>query len=328
MKNSMIKKLFVCLLCMVLSCQLFGQMKIYNNGSVIIGANSLNNSSSQLQVFGNNKTLGSKNFSVSFSLEDHGSARIEGLTQFNGSAWSSFYSKQGTLNYAAYYDGSTMVNGSTYACSDINLKENIRPIDHPLERVLQLNGIVFDFKKDSLDYPEESLEFMESCRTNNLGFIAQEVQEVLPELVIEDIASGILALNYNGFSAVLVEAIKEQQETIESLQREIEELKGGTRGIYNETESNNDSENCLFQNRPNPTNSTTIIECNLDANSKRACIAIYNLNGLQLKEYPIEQSGKNVITINANEFDPGIYLYSLLVDGRLIDTKRMVVTSK
>lgn len=328
MKSNMIKQFFACLLCMVLSCQLFGQMKIYNNGSVIIGANSLNNSSSQLQVFGNNKTLGSKNFSVSFSLEDHGSARIEGLTQFNGSAWSSFYSKQGTLNYAAYYDGSTMVNGSTYACSDINLKENIRPIDHPLERVLQLNGIVFDFKKDSLDYPEESLEFMESCRTNNLGFIAQEVQEVLPELVIEDIASGILALNYNGFSAVLVEAIKEQQETIESLQREIEELKGGTRGIYNETESNNDSENCLFQNRPNPTNSTTIIECNLDANSKRACIAIYNLNGLQLKEYPIEQSGKNVITINANEFDPGIYLYSLLVDGRLIDTKRMVVTSK
>ena len=328
MKNSMIKKLFVCLLCMVLSCQLFGQMKIYNNGSVIIGANSLNNSSSQLQVFGNNKTLGSKNFSVSFSLEDHGSARIEGLTQFNGSAWSSFYSKQGTLNYAAYYDGSTMVNGSTYACSDINLKENIRPIDHPLERVLQLNGIVFDFKKDSLDYPEESLEFMESCRTNNLGFIAQEVQEVLPELVIEDIASGILALNYNGFSAVLVEAIKEQQETIESLQREIEELKGGTRGIYNETGADNNPENCLFQNRPNPTNSTTIIECNLDANSKKACIAIYNLNGLQLKEYPIEQSGKNVITINANEFDPGIYLYSLLVDGRLIDTKRMVITSK
>lgn len=328
MKSNVIKHFFAYLLCMVLSCQMFGQMKIYNNGSVAIGENSLNNSNSQLLVVGNNKTLGSKNFSVSFSLGDHGSARIEGLTQFNGSAWSSFYSKQGTLNYAAYYDGCTMVNGSTYACSDINLKENIRPIDHPLERVLQLNGIVFDFKKDSLDYPEESLEFMESCRTNNLGFIAQEVQDVLPELVIEDIASGILALNYNGFSAVLVEAIKEQQETIESLQRELEELKGGTRGIFNEMETGIRSENCLFQNRPNPTNSTTIIECNLDANSKRACIAIYNLNGLQLKEYPIEQSGKNVITINANEFDPGIYLYSLLVDGRLIDTKRMVITSK
>lgn len=60
MKNSMIKQLFAFTLCMVLSCQMFGQMKIYNNGSVAIGANSLNNSSSKLLVFGNNKTLGSK----------------------------------------------------------------------------------------------------------------------------------------------------------------------------------------------------------------------------------------------------------------------------
>lgn len=66
----------------------------------------------------------------------------------------------------------------------------------------------------------------------------------------------------------------------------------------------------------------------LDANAKDAHIVVCNLNGLQLKEYSVEQYGRNIITINANEFVPGMYLYSLLVDGRLIDTKRMVVTSK
>ena len=326
MKNG--TKSIACLMCMVLSCQMFGQMKVYNNGSVTVGANSLNNSSSQLTVFGNNKTLGSKNFSVSFSLDDFGCAKIEGLTQFNGRAWSSFYAKQGTLNYAAYYDGNVMVYGNSYASSDLNLKENIRPIDHPLESVLQLNGIVFDFKKDSIEYPEEFMGFMESCRTNNLGFIAQEVQYVMPELVIEDIASGTLALNYNGFSAVLVEAIKEQQNTIQSLKKEVEELKRCTRNFIDETDVENDSGNCLFQNCPNPASSSTTIEFYLDANAKDAHIVVCNLNGLQLKEYSVEQYGRNIITINANEFVPGMYLYSLLVDGRLIDTKRMVVTSK
>lgn len=45
-------------------------------------------------------------------------------------------------------------------------------------------------------------------------------------------------------------------------------------------------------------------------------------------EYPVYNQGKNTVTIQANEFKPGIYIYSLLVDGKLIDTKRMVITSK
>ena len=42
----------------------------------------------------------------------------------------------------------------------------------------------------------------------------------------------------------------------------------------------------------------------------------------------INHQGRNTVTVEANEFKPGIYMYSLLVDGKLIDTKRMVVTSK
>ena len=60
----------------------------------------------------------------------------------------------------------------------------------------------------------------------------------------------------------------------------------------------------------------------------KAIIAVYDLNGLQLKEYPVYHHGKNTVTIEANEFKPGIYMYSFLVDGKLVDTKRMVITSK
>lgn len=316
--------LFLSLLFMTLLS--FGQLSVSSNGVATVGSNTSNNSSSKLVVYGNNKTNGSHNFSVSFTQNDHGGARIEGLRS-SGNSWSSFYSKQGTLSYAAYYDGSTFVNGSMYARSDINFKENIRPIDNPLQRLMLLNGVLFDFKKDSLDYPDENHDFIESCRTDNLGFIAQEVQDVFPELVVEDITNGHLGLNYDGFSAILVEAIKEQQRTIEALQKEISELKGNAKGTIG-LEDTQTSACVLYQNSPNPTSSSTTIECYLDTYDSRATIAVYNLNGSQLKEYPLYQQGRNTVTIAANEFKPGIYIYSLLVNGNLIDTKRMVITSK
>ena len=50
------------------------------------------------------------------------------------------------------------------------------------------------------------------------------------------------------------------------------------------------------------------------------------MQGLQLKSYVIFTKGKSDITINGNEFQPGMYLYTLIVDGREIGTKRMILT--
>ena len=91
--------------------------------------------------------------------------------------------------------------------SDIKLKENIKPIESALDKVSRLQGVTFNWKKSDsiLDIKED------------IGFIAQDVQKVLPELVREN-KEGMLSMRHQGIAPILLEAIKE-------LKAEIEELK-------------------------------------------------------------------------------------------------------
>lgn len=159
-----------------------------------------------------------------------------------------------------------------------------------------------------------------------LGLNANEIEAVLPEAIRHD-PQGAVCINYQALIPVLIEGFKEQQRTIEMLQKQIDELKSGYRETDGTVEQES-SKNALFQNVPNPTNASTSIDCYLDSNVSKATITVYDMNGLQLKEYSVYNQGKNTITIKSNEFKPGMYMYSLLVDGKLIDTKRMVITSK
>ena len=88
--------------------------------------------------------------------------------------------------------------------SDINLKENIHQIKNPLDKIIQINGVGFRWK----DSKEEAI-----------GVIAQDIEEVIPELV--KISNGTKTVNYNGLVGVLIEAIKEQQRQIEELKKQI-----------------------------------------------------------------------------------------------------------
>ncbi len=54
---------------------------------------------------------------------------------------------------------------------------------------------------------------------------------------------------------------------------------------------------------------------------------VYNLNGLELSSYPIHDVGEGFIEINGSNFKAGMYLYSLLIDETLVDTKKMVLTN-
>jgi hypothetical protein len=85
--------------------------------------------------------------------------------------------------------------------SDINLKENIKTLENPIEKVMQLNGVSFDWKE---------------TQEPSIGVIAQEVEKIFPELVK---TGENKTVNYNGLIGVLIEAIKDQQ-------KQIEELKG------------------------------------------------------------------------------------------------------
>ena len=77
---------------------------------------------------------------------------------------------------------------------------------------------------------------------------------------------------------------------------------------------------------PNPFNTATTIGFSLPASTITASVYVYNMNGVQLKSYPIDQRGKGNITIQGSEFREGMFLYALIADGKVIDTKRMILT--
>jgi hypothetical protein len=100
--------------------------------------------------------------------------------------------------------GDVMITGVTTStdfnsASDINLKTNIKTIENPIEKIIQINGVTFNWKKDARP---------------SVGVIAQEIEKVFPELVQGEDPKTV---NYNGLVGLLIECIKEQQVEIDYL---------------------------------------------------------------------------------------------------------------
>ena len=93
--------------------------------------------------------------------------------------------------------------------SDITLKENIKPIENALDKVEKLQGVTFDWKEQDITDIKE-----------DIGFIAQDVQKVLPELVREN-DNGKLSMRHQGVIPVLVEAIKDLKAELDELKKQI-----------------------------------------------------------------------------------------------------------
>lgn len=83
----------------------------------------------------------------------------------------------------------------------------------------------------------------------------------------------------------------------------------------------------LSQNSPNPVSEHTTINCYIPENSGSACLQFYNMMGVLVLKIPITSIGQNSIDVNTTELTNGVYMYSLIVDDCLIDTKRMVVAN-
>ena len=81
----------------------------------------------------------------------------------------------------------------------------------------------------------------------------------------------------------------------------------------------------LSQNTPNPFKEQTIIQFKLAEDAKEASICIFDMTGKTLKKMPIS-SGMDSVSIGGYELGEGMFLYSLIVDGQEIDTKKMVIS--
>jgi hypothetical protein len=248
-----------------------------------------------------------------------------------------------------------------YELSDESVKTNISNITSASEKIMHLQGVYFDFIKettqDTLVFTDkygntythitnsegtsdfDNNEFIDSEAVNavisernrhHMGLIAQEVEQVVPE-VVRTQTDGKKAVAYSSLVPLLIEAFKEQQVRINELEQYIQNccefndnIKSKSTEMQNSESTNNVS--ILFQNTPNPFNQSTIISYEIGEKSiSEAQIFVFDLNGKLLKTYPLT-TAKGNIQINANELEPGMYLYSLVVNKKEIDTKRMILT--
>ena len=250
--------------------------------------------------------------------------------------------------YAAYFNGNAMVNNGVMTAtvvtpSDLRLKQKVQEIEgvENLSKLLQLNPVTYQFKQTPVYITEWDSLGNEILREENMfdtetkffqkqrfGLIAQELQEQYPNLVYTR-PDGYLAIDYVGIIPLLLKAIQTQQAEIEQLKKTVQNKNEGLRrsddnGVVGF--ATNDEQAWLKQNVPNPFDESTQIQCFVPSNFAQASIHIYNLNGTELKEFTIENCGQQAITVDSNMLPAGIYLYSLIVDNVLIDTKRMILT--
>ena len=150
------------------------------------------------------------------------------------------YGEAGASNYyyAAYFNGEGVLTGGMWGTSDRKLKKDLQPLSNGLDRIMELKPTKYEFAQSK--YPSINLP-----KGQNYGLIAQDLEEVIPELVkdikhpakyndkgdIEYEAMEYKGVNYTGLISFTIAAIQEQQEMIEEkearivvLEKEVERL--------------------------------------------------------------------------------------------------------
>ena len=154
-----------------------------------------------------------------FLKYDHGIGKFEFVTVSGGGGSGESYWTQGVVGIVTTsnvgintnnptstltVDGDVLVSGIVTAtdfnsASDINLKENVSVISDPIDKIIKLEGVNFQWKENG---------------KKSLGVIAQEVEKIVPELVSGEESKTV---NYNGLVGLLIECVKQQQKEIEEL---------------------------------------------------------------------------------------------------------------
>ena len=235
--------------------------------------------------------------------------------------------------------------------SDARLKEEIEPLENSLDALSSLSGVSYRLKPGktpdyAIDPETERLLEMDGRKSDNdlfaryyaeeaqgerqYGFIAQEVQKIFPDLVHTG-ADGYMSVDYIGVIPLLVNAIQK-------LRGRLEKMENGDDGpapTMNDapTESGNDG-NTMFgdrvaevlsQNDPNPFSSDTRIGYNLPEGVQQAAIYIYDLQGKQVKRLNVD-TRDNGVTLQGGDLQAGMYIYSLIADGKELASKKMILT--
>ncbi len=235
--------------------------------------------------------------------------------------------------YAGYFNGNVTIAGNLNLVSDERLKTNIEKETNVIDKLAQLKAVNYNYKENTNLHLPKILQH---------GFIAQNMEEVFPELVrnellpIYDKENNHLgdyeykSVNYIGLISILTASVTELNEKVKTLETELEAIKSSNTIknnsndlLDNKTSNTTKDGFSMEQNKPNPFNSRTVIQYTIPKNTK-ASIAIFNMSGKLLKEYNLTQQ-KGELTIGANEIGKGMFLYSLISNTEIIDTKKMLI---
>jgi hypothetical protein len=223
--------------------------------------------------------------------------------------------------------GSGAVWGLSYTSwSDKNLKENIDSLQDALKKIKQLKGVSYNFKPSAVG---------PGITKKEIGLIAQDVETVIPE-VVNTSDKGIKGVMYQNLIPLLIEAIKEQDKKISDLQSDLNNCcnKKSSERTSGNTSAGNSLPNAesytgdsyLKQNVPNPFNKETLIDYFVAERNASSSIIVFDMSGKLLKTFKLNGNGKGSITISGNEFSPGMYYYSLVINAKEVGTKKMILT--
>ncbi len=268
-----------------------------------------------------------------------------------------FKAKSGGMNYgvwaeangpgdiAAYIAGPG-VYASTWEPSDLQLKKNVQDLRDASDILEQLTPKSYDFKTEQ--YPQIGLS-----DAPQYGLISQELELVLPALVkdvrhpeqrdengrVAHEALDFKAVNYSALIPILIQGHKEQQEEILGLENTVKQMEErlsqleellttkdtkDTSPGSQQVELENSLRIVLDQNVPNPFAEETSIGYDLPRSFEKAQIHFFDQYGKIIKSVELLTGGKGSVQVFGSRLSQGVYTYSLVVDGQVIDSKKMV----
>lgn len=268
-------------------------------------------------------------------------------SQDNSEEWELFTTNAGDLQLYHGFDLRGTFNGTTgayVANSDRRLKQGIKRLELILDRVMDLQVKRYTYKN------------ADKRGRESIGFIAQEVEELFPELVYQQEGErnhGIYGINYSGLGPIAIKAIQElkleldeKSEVVEQLEDEmaqkdqqIDALHTRLARIEKLLEEGASAQNklalvpapeieraALKQNVPNPFEAITTISYQVPEKAQHVQLRISDPSGKVLRRMEIQQRGQVQTILDAQAMPAGTYLYSLWVDGELMGTKQMVLS--
>jgi len=253
--------------------------------------------------------------------------------------------------YAGAFYGAVFVS-STFTASDQNLKQDVQEFEGAMSIIGKLKPRQYNYKND------EKYAFLHLPKGSHYGLLAQDVEEVLPELVstaehqvwnaqeqrtmVEPRAKGataaivqlpagkqkeesvsLKAVNYIELIPILVKGMQEQQQENVKLKARIANLEELVSRLTGNQISTLTSTGTLGQNVPNPVKTATRISYSVAEGNNSAQLLITDVLGKSIKTVPLSKSG--TLNLDATSLSSGTYYYLLIVDGITVDTKKMVV---